>query len=330
MLRRKLTKTKAQATTELALFGVIIMVIFGALLRYGMTYTATQKTQMIAFRKALELAKKRHDGTPIPLIHEQPDNIFSFLGGFQVNIPFLNIPIPWGNREFAAVNVNVQRNVYPVDANNPLAPVETSMVSGSAAVNIETEARNFANNLNDGLGPLGMLYEQPMALEDTERSYYQVGDHMAKENKYYEPKYILVKRKSNDKAPSHPWDGFFNLLDGKNEKKDYVTLQAVPYRDIESVTNITAADQYREQVGTDQINYNQTGQVYKTSTTIFHPPSVFGTNSKPDVVLAMWLWDQKIDPIGTLLLPPWAAVEDMTVTTEQTITKQREWNTPRQ
>lgn len=45
---------KAQAVLELALFGVILIMLLGALLSYGLRYSLEQKTMMSAFRKALK------------------------------------------------------------------------------------------------------------------------------------------------------------------------------------------------------------------------------------------------------------------------------------
>lgn len=50
-----------QATTEIAVFGIIILVVFGVLLRYAQMYNAQQEAQMYAFRKSLELAQKRYN-----------------------------------------------------------------------------------------------------------------------------------------------------------------------------------------------------------------------------------------------------------------------------
>jgi len=56
---KNFSSRQGQATTEMAVFGIIILVIFGVLLRYGQMFNAQQEAQMYAFRKSLELAQKR-------------------------------------------------------------------------------------------------------------------------------------------------------------------------------------------------------------------------------------------------------------------------------
>lgn len=52
-------KIRGQATAELAILGSIILLILGAMLRYGQTISASQKMQMYAFEKAVKFAKGR-------------------------------------------------------------------------------------------------------------------------------------------------------------------------------------------------------------------------------------------------------------------------------
>lgn len=56
-----MTSKLGQAITELATIGVIMLVVLGALLRYGQMMSAQQEIKMYAHRKALELAKMRRD-----------------------------------------------------------------------------------------------------------------------------------------------------------------------------------------------------------------------------------------------------------------------------
>lgn len=315
MFLRTLNKTKAQATTELALFGTIILAIFAALLRYGSIYTTKQKTQMYAFRKSLELAKRRHDGRPIN--GEHADTILELIGGYAYHL--FGITLPFAEREFAAVSLNVQKNTYSVDVQNPNSPQETATVDGAASVNIETEAANFADWTGDW----------PISMSDSERTYYQFGDDWINRDQYTEPPYIWVARAANDNVPTHPWDGFFELLNGQNkdEKKIYVALQPVSYKDTEQNTTIDSTNQYSAKEGVDAIAYNQDNRVHKTTTTTMHPPGLglFGGNNIIDITAAMWLWDHDV----RVAIVPFG-VSDMTVTTTQDVTKTRTWNTPRQ
>lgn len=47
---------KAQALAELAIFGTVLLGVFGYLLNYGLNYNYSENTQMIAFRQALKKA----------------------------------------------------------------------------------------------------------------------------------------------------------------------------------------------------------------------------------------------------------------------------------
>lgn len=50
-----------QATTELAVMGILILVVFGTLLRYAQMMNAQQELKMYTHRRTLELAKVRRD-----------------------------------------------------------------------------------------------------------------------------------------------------------------------------------------------------------------------------------------------------------------------------
>lgn len=311
MTLRKITQSKAQArltsvgqaTTELAVFGTIILVIFAALLRYGSTYSTKQEAQMYAFRKAAELAKLRHDGVTIPGEHQ--GGILGLLGGYQFHIPFLPIGLPWGSRKFASADLSVQKNAYPVNPFNPESVQEPSSVDASASVHIETEGGNF--------GVVG----EPATLDDIPGAYYQVGDTMIKKNEYFQPGYIYVMRESSDKVPRHPWDGVFDLLDGSDEKDSYIALQPVPYREVEQYTQTVASNQYRANEEAGRPAYTQDSVTQTVSETIYHPPG----NDPITLTLMMKMYDPKV--IAALTL--WA--EDMNVTTTQTLTKDRRWTT---
>ena len=59
IIKNMLYKTKAQATTELAIMGTIILFVFAILLRYCQIFDMQQWAQMYAFRRAFSEAKER-------------------------------------------------------------------------------------------------------------------------------------------------------------------------------------------------------------------------------------------------------------------------------
>lgn len=59
--RRKVNSKLGQATTEIAVMGILILVVFGVLLRYAQMMNAQQELKMYTHRRALELAKDRRD-----------------------------------------------------------------------------------------------------------------------------------------------------------------------------------------------------------------------------------------------------------------------------
>ena len=59
--RHKLISKLGQATTEIAVMGILILVVFGVLLRYAQMMNARQEIKMYTHRRALELAKVRRD-----------------------------------------------------------------------------------------------------------------------------------------------------------------------------------------------------------------------------------------------------------------------------
>ena len=61
MRRKRYRMQRGQATTEIAVFGIMILIVFGFLLRFGQVLEAKQWTKMYSFRRALEVAKKRFD-----------------------------------------------------------------------------------------------------------------------------------------------------------------------------------------------------------------------------------------------------------------------------
>jgi len=61
MRRKRYRMQRGQATTEIAVFGIMVLVVFGFLLRFGQILEAKQWTKMYSFRRALEVAKKRFD-----------------------------------------------------------------------------------------------------------------------------------------------------------------------------------------------------------------------------------------------------------------------------
>lgn len=113
MFIQKLTKTRAQATTELAVFGTIMLIILATLVRYGMIYNEKQRTQMYTFRKTLELSQRRFDG---------------------------NLD---GQRKFASASLNVKKSIFP--AVGALGSHEPTSVEATASVLTETEGSYFGD-----------------------------------------------------------------------------------------------------------------------------------------------------------------------------------------
>lgn len=109
------TGRKAQAITEIAVFGTIILIIFAALLRYAMIFNAKQETQMYAFRKALELTQRRLDST-------------------------MN-----GKRQFGSVNLQVMRDVFPVTMAGGTV-LDSTVADAGASILYETEASQFGGS----------------------------------------------------------------------------------------------------------------------------------------------------------------------------------------
>ncbi|MFC1646547.1 hypothetical protein ACFL2Y_05170 [Candidatus Omnitrophota bacterium] len=59
--RNRISSKLGQATTEIAVMGTILLVVFGVLLRYAQMMNAQQEIKMYTHRRALELAKSRRD-----------------------------------------------------------------------------------------------------------------------------------------------------------------------------------------------------------------------------------------------------------------------------
>lgn len=95
-------KIRGQATAELAILGSIILLILGAMLRYGQTISASQKMQMYAFEKAVKFAQ----------------------GRAQAN-------------HMGRVSFNAVQDIYPVDVTGFRA--QGTNVSGSATVLYDPE-----------------------------------------------------------------------------------------------------------------------------------------------------------------------------------------------
>ncbi|MFH1622309.1 MAG: hypothetical protein ABIA97_04220 [Candidatus Omnitrophota bacterium] len=81
--RRKISSKLGQATTEIAVMGIIILIVFGVLLRYAQMMNEQQEIKMYTHRKALELAKMRRDNdqygqvTLVAMKEVFPINLFS-------------------------------------------------------------------------------------------------------------------------------------------------------------------------------------------------------------------------------------------------------------
>ena len=344
MLRLIHTK-QGQATTEIAIFGVLMLVVFAALMRYGMMYNAKQEAQMYTFRKALELAKLRHDGLIIK--GENPPGvgmITNFLGGYSSHMPDLmgnGFPLAFPfftDRRFAAANVNVQSNVYPVNVLGPAGEkdAQVSSVGADASVSLENEGMNFGNNiLFEALG----FHFLPVSREDIPGTYYQVGEVMREQKEFFEPAYVIVNRKTNDKAPQEVWDGYADLIIGEPDKEgDYWSLQPIPYREIETHSNVTASDEYNPVEGSPNSRYAQNTVITEKTQTIYHPPGqeygwgndlasrLFALNA------GMMLWDPKVNFVVPASVEQWLqdGNMDMVVTEERTLQKERTWDARRQ
>ena len=71
---------KAQATTELAIFGSLILVIFGALLSYGQRLNEEQAVAMDAFRYAVQRAGTDNGFVSYSVIRNK--NLYDLMGSF--------------------------------------------------------------------------------------------------------------------------------------------------------------------------------------------------------------------------------------------------------
>lgn len=264
----------AQATTELAIFGTIMLLIFGALLRYGMIFNAKQETQIYAFRKALELTKRRHEGAMT------------------------------GNPQLASVNLNVNKDIYPVNIGGVIQ--DSTVADGSAAISAEPDAQSFGGD--DG---------EPEDLDDIGGTYYQIGNKMILEDEYIQPAYIRVKRKIREgKIKKTAWGSFTGWISKVfyGNKTDYKTWQTLPYWKQEQYTNVTRSNQYETIELQDEATYGQVSTTHTVSETRF----------KPQPFDKIKEWDEDIITIYKVEGYP-GGPEDMVVTTDQTFIKQRLW-----
>lgn len=68
--RRIKLNNKAQATTELAIFGAIVIMLLGYLVSQGFIYNSRQALEMYTFRKALELSRNQEKGVDLTVMRD--------------------------------------------------------------------------------------------------------------------------------------------------------------------------------------------------------------------------------------------------------------------
>lgn len=207
---RKILQTKAQATTELALFGTIMLVILSVLLRYVIIFNAQQEAEMFAFRQALRESKLRHDS-----------------------------PFPLGDRKFAGASINIQKHVYPPDVFAAQGPQEATTVSASASVVVEAEAGMFSSE---------NWWDNVLTKDDEPINKHYIIGPQNEIIDHFSPGYMVTLRVSHDNMPLTPWEGFKDMLNGHlNPSQFFFALEPVPYRDQIQTTTVTHDGQYQTQ-----------------------------------------------------------------------------------
>jgi len=215
-----------QATTEMAIFGVIVLVIFGALLRYGQMFNAQQEAKMMAFRKSIEMAKARYD-----------------------------------DRRLGQVSMQVMKEYYPVDLFG--STPKKAYAGGSASVIVDSKQSSYRRKDSSGAKPWTVLWgdwEKAFGIDngDPDRTdygatYYQTGQRMVDNNKLIEAPYMKVHRKVDDsKGPHNPADfslEWMSALSGSD--KEYVSYETAPVQEqsISSSEDATVQENVNENNG---------------------------------------------------------------------------------
>lgn len=71
----KNSRKSGQALAELAIFGTVMLVVFGYLLNYGLNYNYSENAQMIAFRQALKkayAARETYNTSSVVVVRDKP------------------------------------------------------------------------------------------------------------------------------------------------------------------------------------------------------------------------------------------------------------------
>lgn len=255
----KMRSAKAQATTELALFGTIMLVIFAALMRYAIIFNAQQSAEMFAFREACKVAKSRHSG--------------------------------WGpfDMQYAAANINVQKHVFPPNVFSGPAPQDSTTVGAGASVTCENQGALFMPEVDpDDWFMVTSLSMQP------ENRHYVIGPNNEPLTPlpFFYPGLMLTMRSSNDKLPRSGVDGMMDMLNGKLKPGKVVfSWEPVPYRDQTQNTTTTYESTYQAQEGEDRSTYREQGNTVVASNTRYIGPDTTDIIKMiledPDMLFAM-------------------------------------------
>lgn len=235
------TNIRAQATTELALFGTIMLVIFAALMRYAIVFNAQQSAEMFAFRKACKVAKDRHSG--------------------------------WGlfDMQYSAANVNVQKRVYPPNVFASQSAQESETVNAGASVTCEPQGALFMPEVE----PDDLFLFQSFSMKPDNR-YYLIGPNnepLSLFTPFFRPGLMLTVRSANDKLPRSGVDGIMDMLNGKLKGGKFVfSWEPVPYRDQEQNTTIVHDSAYRTQEQRDSSTYAEQSTTTTTTNTRYIGP----------------------------------------------------------
>ena len=241
-------KKAGQATTELAVMGTIILLIFGMLLRYGQILDMKQWAQMYSFRTALNKAKDRN--------RPGSAGCTSATGCY------------------AGATVVAMPEVYSI---NPMGIDRTpTFVSAAGSANFDIHQNRYVDD--EGTPDRASHDWIP-------ETYYQVGNRMINEHRAVMMPLMLVKRTTarwkvgrNDPITVLSEATAACMEDDCDEAKDYYSAEAVPVEKVIMTADAAMGTRYHSEENpsrsiyeeTSAVGYNQTFEyVYKTPERIF-------------------------------------------------------------
>lgn len=114
MLRSSKRKKKGQALAELAIFGTVLLGVFGFLLNYGLNYNYSENVQMVSFRQALAKAyeaRATYNTGNVVIVRDKPIPDPSSPFGISSRFPVVSsasavwsndLMLSWGRGDFGS------------------------------------------------------------------------------------------------------------------------------------------------------------------------------------------------------------------------------------